>query len=920
MSIEGGSSNPAAGIKSKSLSAGLLEMVSDLVWSLSAVDQKILYINPAAERIYGRPINQLMDQSELWITSVHPDDREVLQKNLDQLVDLKFFTQEFRILQPSGRKVWLKGRFRLLRNESGEPAYIAATAKDVSKRVTAERQLEESQAIYLSLVESLPINVFRKDRDGKIVFANKRYCDELQLGLEELLGKTDKDLFPEMADKYLKDDAWVLQTGLPFHDIESHPKGKDDMIYVEVLKAPVTDSSGRRIGIQGMFWDVTERKKAESALREAKEMAESASRAKTDFLANVSHEIRTPMNGIIGITELLISRIRDKEELEYLRLIESSAESLLMLINDILDFSKIEAGKVQLESSRFLLRESLGDTLRSLAVRAHSKGLELIASFDPEVPNAIVGDLVRLRQVVVNLVSNAVKFTHHGQVEFNVKSLGAKGGVARLRFLVRDSGIGIPRDKLGLIFTEFEQADSSTTRKYGGTGLGLAISSRLVRLMGGDLVVESELNQGSTFTFDVDLHFDSSHVEDYSPLSELEGQKILLCIHNKILAENLLQSFQRVGLVIRVAESTREAMNSLQNMSNMNAPFAAIVTDVDLVDDDGLELVARVRADERLKNTPIVLLLSAISTDDQEDRSRLRIDDILIKPAKEKDLLESLALALGLLGPETTAHNGMSETVEQDAVPLRVLLAEDNLVNQKLACAILEKQGHNVTVAGNGRQAVSLYQMHSYDLVLMDVQMPEVDGFQATREIRKLQTRSGQRIPIVALTAHASAADRQKCLAAGMDEYLAKPIRSRELCEVIEKQTGRPSGSSLSSGPSRKDNGPIDWAHAFETVGGDRNLLEDLIKVFLKDQSRMLASIEAAVERNDEKDLRLNAHSIKGALTHLGGRESVAQAEELEMMAQSEDLSEAKTVLERFRDSLSEVTNEMRQFLTRPNS
>jgi two-component system sensor histidine kinase/response regulator len=375
---------------------------------------------------------------------------------------------------------------------------------------------------------------------------------------------------------------------------------------------------------------------------------------------------------------------------------------------------------------------------------------------------------------------------------------------------------------------------------------------------------------------------------------------------------------KRVGMLISVADSTNEAMRALEEMSEMNAPFSAVLTDVDLVDDDGLELIRQVRAHQRLRNTPVILLSSAISTGDQMDRAHLRIDDILIKPAKESDLLESVALALGLLGPETTAHSAIADSVEQDTVPLQVLLAEDNLVNQKLACAILQKQGHNVTVAGNGRQAVLLYQQHPYDLVLMDVQMPEVDGFQATKEIRQLQTRLGQRIPIVALTAHASPADRQKCLAAGMDEYLSKPIRAKELYEVIEKQTGRPSGSSLSTGLSKPDNGPIDWAHAFETVGGDRNLLEDLIKVFLKDQSRMLASIEAAVELKDDKELRLNAHSIKGALTHLGGRESVAQAEELELMAQSEDLSQAAVLLDRFRDSLSEVTNEMKQFVSRP--
>ncbi len=904
----------AVNISSRDVFAGLLEMVSDLVWSLSLNTQRIYYINPAAAQVYGRPLNELTNQPGLWLSCVHAEDRDILKANLSQLPELKNFAQEFRIVQPDGEEVWLKGRFRLVLGSDGRPAFIGATAKDVSKRVNAERQLEESQAIYHSLVESLPINVFRKDREGRIVFANKRYCEELKVSLDEIIGKTDLDLFPDMAEKYLRDDAWVLRTGLPFHDIEVHPHGPTQM-YVEVLKAPVTDVNGRRIGIQGMFWDVTERKMAEKALREAKEIAESASRAKTDFLANVSHEIRTPMNGIIGITDLLMSSSNNREQREYLELIQTSAESLLTLINDILDFSKIEAGKIRLESNRFQLRDSIGDTLRSLAVRAHGKGLELIASFAPDVPDAIIGDLLRLRQIIVNLVSNAVKFTEHGQVHLEVVNLGTKDdNIVRLQFSVTDSGIGIPQDKLKLIFTEFEQADSSTTRQYGGTGLGLAIASSLVHLMGGQLDVESRPNQGSRFFFSADFHFDKLHVEE-SLFQDLAHHKALTVVTNPQLRANLKSTLERVGIQVYETASASDAITILQAMQETGMPLSIVLSDIDLDQEDGSVLIQKIRKQPGIAETPVILLSNAIASDLSIERAKLDIHDILIKPVKEVDLLESISIALGLLGPDTTIDEELDSRSGIVFEQLDILLAEDNRVNQKLAVALLEKIGHRVEVATNGREAVAMYRQKPFDLVLMDVQMPEVDGYQATRQIRQIQQQIGKRVPIIALTAHASPADRQRCLASGMDEYLAKPIRADDLYVLIESLTGHRSTVTGEPSEAKPATHLIDWEMAFETVGGDRKLLEELIRVFLKDQEQMLANIETSISQQDEKNLRLSAHSIKGALNHLGGRSAAKHAEKLESMAQKEDLTKAATVFDQFRDSLNELTSEMKKFV-----
>ena len=908
--------------------AGLLEMVSDLVCSFSVDGQRLLYLNPAAIRIYGAPLQTLVDQPDLWIVSIHESDARILMDNLKQIGQTKSFNQRFRIVQPSGRQILLDGHFQLIFDALGKPDFIGATANDISGQVRAERKLDESRAIYHSLVESLPINVFRKDRDGRIVFANQAFCDGLGKRLDELIGKSDADLFgPELAAKYAKDDAWVLQTGLPFQDIESHPNG-DDNIYVEVLKAPVTSGSDRRIGIQGMFWDVTDRKKAEQSLRDAKEIAESASRAKSEFLANVSHEIRTPMNGIIGMTDLLLASVTKRENRESLELIQSSAESLLSLINDILDFSKIEAGKVELESERFDLRNDLGDTLRSLAFRAHDKNLELIARFAPNVPNQIVGDIMRLRQVIINLISNAVKFTHQGFVKLDVEmeeqgydQLGddQPSQKTRLRFSVTDSGIGIASEKQNLIFSEFLQADNTTTRQYGGTGLGLTIAKRIVELMGGQLKVESQPGRGSRFYFSADFVVDS--ISKLEILDSLAQKSVLIVASSAELSANLKSVLSQWNMQAFTADNPAQTLKSLNEHAIAGDPIDLVLIDIEVQSSSGSELAAQIRNDKLFSQTPIIVLAKTNTVDFGVDRSELGIDDQLLKPIKETELHNSIAIVLGLLNPKTTTNATIAAASGLSEHPLTVLVAEDNLVNQRLAEALLDKVGHTVVIANNGREAVDCFKSQHFDLVLMDVQMPEVDGFEATYEIRKYQSVQGNhRVPIVAVTAHASVADRKHCLSAGMDEYLAKPIRAVDLYKLIDSITGH--RSTIGQSPlanSDASESIVDWARAFETVGGDRSLLEDLIRVFLKDRETLFTNISNAIDDGNANELRLSAHSLKGALTHLGGREPARLAAILEEIATAREL-ESKSdvlteVLDKLKASLDPLAAAMADFL-----
>jgi PAS domain S-box-containing protein len=902
----------ASGISKAELAADLLEIVSEIAFAVSLDGLQILYVNSAAAAVFQ--VGSCQISALDWLSLINRQDQNELRSNLNSIQHTESFVQEFRLQREEGEEVWVKGKFQLICGDNGQRKFIAATLNDLTRRLDAERMLEESQAIYRTLVESLPINVFRKDLDGKIVFANQRYCDELGLGLSQLIGKTDFDLFPEMAEKYRRDDAWVLETGLPFHDIESHPRGANDVIYVEVLKAPVMDATGRKIGIQGMFWDVTARKKAEQALLLAKEAAEAHSRSKSDFLANISHEIRTPLNGIIGITDLLLGSVREKEQREYLELIQNSSDSLLGLINEILDFSKIESGKVQLQSKRFSLRESLGDTIRSLAVRAHAKNLELCMSFDRQVPDQIVGDLDRLRQVLVNLVGNAIKFTQSGEIDFRVETVHQNDGKVTLQFSVRDTGLGIPQDKFETIFIEFEQVDTSSTRKFGGTGLGLAIASRLVRLMGGNLQVESELGKGSRFSFTADFHYHDNLPDSLT--SALAGQNVLLIVPNATQRQSISNFLVPAKVNLVAAASIKQALAECQRMLSSGKLIDAVACDADLDQSEIVGFLKQVRKLLSPKKLPVLLLTRFIAFPLIPELSSMElVDEILIKPVKEHEFLTSLGWAMGRIDkdndvddPTTTAKAAMTR-------PLQVLLVEDNLVNQKLAIGLLKKGGHQAIVAENGEVAIKLYQQQAFDLVLLDIQMPVMDGYETCKYLRKLQVESGCFVPIIALTAHASQEDRARCLESGMDEYLAKPIRPDALFAAIESVTGHSSNISQPDQQAAAKVHAVDWQSAFETVGGDRQLLRELIQVFLNDQAKMLSTIDAALRKGDEKDLRISAHALKGALTHLGGKEPARLAMLLESMGKNGDLGKAQKTFEQLNRSLVDVLHEMNRFL-----
>ena len=842
---------------------------------------------------------------------------------------------------PDGSTTWVSTSKLPLHDAQGRVAGTFGISRDITEQRRAEEALREGEFRVRSIIESAYDAFVAMDDSGKVVDWNAQAAATFGWTRGEALGQMLADLIiPEtQRGAHAAGLRRYLETGegpLLNRRLEVGALRRDGSeVPVELTITPL------KLRQQHLFCafihDISTRKEAERALRVAKEAAESANRAKSDFLANMSHEIRTPLNAVIGMTDLLLETGLRGTQREYLEMVRDSGESLLAVINDILDFSKIEAGKLDLDRVPFRLRDVLGDALKLLGVRAHKKGLELACDIDGSVPDALEGDPGRLRQIVINLVGTAIKFTDQGEVVVDVGADPPKDGSIRLQIAVSDTGIGIPADKVEKIFRAFEQADGSTTRRFGGTGLGLSISSRLVQLMGGQIEVQSTVEKGSIFRFSIVLPLAQESVAAPNPLpTRLQNLRVLVVDDNATNRRILEEMLRNWGLQPVLATGASQALALLADACDGGRTFDVILTDAHMPQTDGFTLAERVRNDPKLCGSVVMMLTSGDRPGDMARCEELGIARYLLKPIKQSELFDALTRAASGAPSADMSAESVARGPRRHARSLRVLLAEDSVVNQKLAIGLLQMWGHSVTTVDNGRDAVRLACSEPFDLVLMDVQMPELDGLEATAAIRQAESKSKEHLPVIAMTAHAMQGDRDRCLAAGMDRYIAKPIRALELFHVIQELCviepnasgakalqSTPDLSGLAAADEKSSSnhsrhpaiGNRDWAKALHHMHGDQGLFREVSEAFLVEGRELLAQMSQALATDDANLLRRAAHTLKGGLRTVGCEEVAAEVVRMEEAARHGDIAEAATMFPSVQEATVRFLDELTRYL-----
>jgi two-component system, sensor histidine kinase and response regulator len=1016
-----------------------------------------LSANPMLARIYG------YDSPEQLLTAVRniqhqvyvrPGRRDEFVRQVQEHGVVTRFESE--VYRRDGSTIWISESARVVRDAAGSILYYEGIVDDITDRKRTEIALRESEILYHSLVESLPQNLFRKDVTGRFTFANQRFCESLNLTLEQLIGRTDADLFPpELARKYQADDREVMRTGQTFEAVEEHPAPDGGKRYVQVVKTALLGPENRVLGVQGMFWDVTERrrieqdlayerdllrtlidsipdaiyfkdrqsrfirigsnlarafgldnpdqaigktdfdffapehaqaafedeqsilrtgepivgkteketwpgrpdtwvlttkmplrnrageiigtfgiskdittlKEAESALAQARDAALESAQIKAEFLANMSHEIRTPMNCITGMTGLLLDTPLSAEQRDFAETIRASADALLTLINDILDFSKAEAGKLVTEQTDFDLIECVETTVELLAETAETKGLELVSWVRKDVPRHVRGDPGRIRQILTNLIGNAIKFTETGEVVVRLHAVDLTDTEALIRFEVTDTGIGVAPQARSRLFQAFSQADGSLTRKYGGTGLGLAICKQLVELMGGHVGLTSTPGKGSTFWFLLTLGQQPRTAPPQPAPNLLDTVRILIVDDHPTTCEVLMEMTDSWGMRPTVANGADQALRLLSAAARSGDPYAIALIDLHLQEVEGLNLAQQVHADPNLTATRLVMLTTMELHLDGGAWHEVGAAAHQVKPVRQTRLQECLHRVLG--HPGTTREATPDRTAVTLPLRLRVLLAEDNPVNQKIALRQLRKLGCTADAVANGNEVVEAVQRIPYDVVLMDCQMPELDGYEATRRIRQLESNladSGRPpLRIIAMTANALDGDREACLAAGMDDYISKPVHPASLDAALRRVPHRTPSPASSSTPSYPAEEPVLDPSIFAGLRAlqepdEPDAVAELAGLFLEDAPARLRAIRTAIAQSDPRRLREAAHGIKGSASNLGARRLAGVCLRIETAARQGDLAAAAELLDRLDDEFGRVRFVLEQQTKNQNS
>ena len=957
----------------------LVERVPAIVYILEpshddGTPYPVVYMSPQVENVLGYEARRFVEDPELWDRLIHPEDVAGVvaeDKRTDETGEP--FDMEYRMMARDGSPVWVRESAVLTSDEAGRPLYWQGIMQDISRRKRAEEEirklnktlekrveertaelegvlaeLRESEERHARVVEGSNDGIFDWNiRTGELYW-NDRLFEMFGLDrskftptFEGFLGLVHIDDRQRLLDSI----SAHLERGTEFDtELRYGNSGKEPRVCVTRGKAQ-RDQNGLPSRMAGIATDITERKRAEEEVRRlnetleervrerteqltaiiaelegAREAAEAASRAKGEFLANMSHEIRTPMNGVIGMTGLLLETDLSAEQREYAETVRTSGENLLTIINDILDFSKIEAGKLDLETMDFDLRSVVEETIGLFAEQAHNKGLELASLIEHGVPDALKGDAGRIRQVLVNLLGNAVKFTEAGDVVLRGDLVEENEARATVRFEVRDTGIGMTNGQRARLFQSFSQADASTTRRFGGTGLGLAISKQLVEMMGGEIGVESAPGQGSVFWFTLRLEKqpEGAPRRASSRRDGLRGLRVLVVDDNETNRNILREHILSWGMKNGTAEGGLRALRMLREAADDGDPYDVALLDMQMPGMDGMELASRIRSEPPIAHTQLVLLTSSGLRGEAEQARRVGFAAYLTKPVRQSKLYDVIATVMDASPPDEGAETGPAHQApivtlhsiesararaRERRVRAHVLVAEDNQINQKVAVRMLERLGYQADVAANGLEALEALSRVRYAAVLMDVQMPEMDGYEATAEIRRLEEGQDRRTPVIAMTANAMQGDRKETLEAGMDDYVPKPVKAEELEAVLDRWVSKPHEATVpepGKGPDAGENSaqdPIDrnvFAGLRELqADGEGDILGELVELFFADVPPRLVALREAAKAGNARSVEGIAHALKGSCVNMGAVRMGAICAELEEMGRSEDLASA---------------------------
>lgn len=924
---------------------GSMAMYRTLVDSLplclliKGIDGKRVFANQAYLNYRGCELNDIIGKTDYDLFPPEiadrftSDDRRVMETG-----EPCHGVEESQL--PNGSTRWIE-RFKCpLLDEEGRVHGVQLLFWDITARVLAERTRDHERQLLQALLDNMPDSIYFKDKDSRFIRVSAGMAYKVGLkSSDDVIGLTDADIFsPEHALMARNDELKIMETGVPLVSRVERETWRDrEDSWCSSTKLPLRDDAGNVIGTFGISRDITDLKKTEEELAKARDLADQANRAKSDFLANMSHEIRTPMNAIIGMSELLARTSLSRDQRDFLDLVREAADSLLRLLNDILDFSKIEASKLELEQIPFSLRECIGKTGQTLSLRAAEQGLELACRVAPDVPDRLIGDPGRLRQILINLIGNAIKFTHHGEVFVDVtRQLASleseKDKQLTLLFSVRDTGIGIPKDKQDAVLHAFTQADSSTTRRYGGTGLGLAISAQLAQLMDGSLWLQSEVGVGTTFFFTVKLDVaPSQSVENTGAIQNLDGLSVLVVDDNATNRRILQEMLVAWGLKPILVPGPKEAMQELLRAHGADSPYPLAILDCMMPEMDGFGLSQWIRERFDAQQLRLIILSSAARVGDSERCERVGIARYLTKPVIQSELLDAVLQVMNLT-PVTAPIYDLAPIVP--CRPLKILLAEDGLANKIVAKGLLEAGGHQVVVADDGRAAIERWEEDTYDLILMDMHMPDVDGIQATIEIRRREAATGRAaIPIIAITAAAMPEDARQCIQSGMNAFLAKPLQPDLLYATLAKfavwgqsTTEVPSTTSMSlrssdeAGEGTKEgdveqsptknfypSDVLDLEDASKRIPGGMAGLKRLCDVFHGECDQLIRVLEEAIERGDAPEIRRAAHTIKGSSKLFSASRLSAVAFEMEQAARTDDLSETPRLFAILKSEIAEL-------------